>query len=260
MWAAGGGSPTRHATEFDIRAGLHAHLYLPDPAPPTAPLVVLVPGGGWTSADPAGLVPLAERLAASGVAAATTTYRVGSDASRFPVPVSDVACAVDGAAATARAAGVTPSRVVLLGHSAGAQLAAVAALTGTRFRTDCAWPATRVDALIGLAGPYDIAQFGAVARPLLGTSPTADPAHWREANPLTWVAQRPELPALLAFGTADALVPPAFTNNFADALRRAGHQVHVLAVDGATHASIYEADVIAAPVLDWVRRLNVPAG
>lgn len=254
VWRSGDGAVARHGSAFDVRPGLPAQLFVPAPAPSHAPLVVLVPGGGWTSADPAGLVSLAERLAASGVATATTTYRVGTDASRFPIPVSDVNCAVDAAVAAARTAGVTPTRVVVLGHSAGAQLAAMAALTGSRFRGDCAWPQTRIDALIGLAGPYDIARFSDVAQPLVGTNPRDDPAHWHDANPLTWTALRPDLPALLAYGTADSLVPPTFTTGFADALRRDGHQVQVLPVDGATHASIYQADVIASPILDWLGR------
>ena len=39
------------------------------------PVVVLVPGGGWLTADPNGLRPLAARLAARGVPTVTITYR-----------------------------------------------------------------------------------------------------------------------------------------------------------------------------------------
>lgn len=251
-----GGDPQQpRSTAFSYSAGLHGALYLPSPAPKQAPLVVLVPGGGWTSADPAGLRPLAGRFAAAGIAAATTTYRVGT-AARFPVPVSDVLCAVAAAAAIARTAGVVPRPIVVLGHSAGAQLGAVAALAADRFRGACDRPAVRIDAFVGLAGPYDIARFASVAEPLLGTPPASDPQAWRAANPLTWVAQRPELPAFLAAGTADDLVPPSFTIEFATALRQARHPVRVLTVDGATHASIYRAHVIAGPVIEWARGLR----
>lgn len=241
---------------FESRQGLQARLYLPDPRTQTAPLVVMVPGGGWTSADPSGFRPLAERLASHGLAVALTTYRVGGDSARFPVPVSDILCAVDAAAEKASQAGVAPSRVVVLGHSAGAQLAAVAALTGDRYRTDCTWPARRIDAFVGLAGPYDLRDLADLAEPLFGVSPASAPQAWHDANPLTWAGERPSLPALLAAGTADDLVSPSFTHTFADALRKAGHPVKVLDVADATHASIYRPQVVADAVLEWVRGLN----
>ncbi len=46
--------------------GLSAHLRFPLADEP-APLVVLVPGGGWSSADPTGLVPLASLLTDAGL-------------------------------------------------------------------------------------------------------------------------------------------------------------------------------------------------
>lgn len=251
-----GRAPGAGTVAFKFGAQLRGELHLPaSPGARVAPLVVLVPGGGWTSADPAGLIPLADRLAAAGLASATVTYRVGAQG-RFPAPVADVLCAVDAAAAQARAHGLTPSPVVLLGHSAGAQLAAVAALGGSAFAAGCGARPTRVDALVGLAGPYDIARFGARAEPLLGTTPAGDPQRWREANPLTWASQRPAMPVLLAAGTADELVPPRMSTEFAQALREGGHRVRLLSVAGATHASIYQPDVIARPVIDWVRALG----
>lgn len=245
-----------HAESFTFGAGLRADLFLPDPLPVRAPVVVIVPGGGWTSAHAGGLAPLADHLASMGVVAVTATYRTGSDSSRFPVPVADVMCAVDTAAAKARTAGVEPSRIVVAGHSAGAQLAALAALAGTRFRGACDAPQVQIGGLVGLAGPYDIGQLSDLAKPLLGTTPGADPGRWRQANPLNWVDQRRDLPVLLASGTADNLVSPYFTNTFADALRHAGHQVKVSLVEGATHATIYRANVTGDAIAEWVLGLG----
>ena len=50
-----------------------ATLFLPPGPPGAAPLVVLVPGGGWVDADPTGLVPLAETLAEAGAVVAPIT-------------------------------------------------------------------------------------------------------------------------------------------------------------------------------------------
>ena len=250
------GLQSANTVAFSFGPNLRGDLHLPpEPMSAHTPLVVLVPGGGWTSADPTGLVPLADRFAASGMASATVTYRVGAGA-RFPVPVADILCAVDSAAQQTRSHGTTPDPIVVLGHSAGAQLAALAMLTGSRYRASCPAAAAPIDAIIGLAGPYDISRFAALAQPLLGTSLAADPAAWRAANPLTWVAQRPQVPALLAAGAADELVPLSSTNDFATALRAAGHQVQVQIVDGATHASIYRPEVIAASIVSWINTLS----
>ncbi len=247
---------TPGAIVFGFGAHLDGELQLPTtPGLRSAPLVVLVPGGGWTSADPSGLVPLAGRLAAAGLAAATLTYRVGADG-RFPAPVADVLCGVAAAAEQARAHHLTPSPIVLVGHSSGAQLAAVAALAGSRFRGACAAEAAPVDALIGLAGPYDITRFGTLPQALLGTTPAEDPQRWRQADPLTWATQRAAMPVLLAAGTADDLVPPDMSTRFAQALRAGGHRVRLLSVAGATHAGIYQPEVIAQPIIDWVRALG----
>ncbi|MFZ0157882.1 MAG: hypothetical protein WAL50_02540, partial [Kineosporiaceae bacterium] len=56
----------------DYLPGLAADLHLPTGAA-TAPVVVLVPGGAWVSADPSGLTPLARALAAGGIVAVTMT-------------------------------------------------------------------------------------------------------------------------------------------------------------------------------------------
>jgi acetyl esterase/lipase len=248
-------TPVAHehlATTVDYRPGLAADVYLPDRAGP-APVVVLVPGGGWQSAERDGLAPLADRLAGAGMMAVNVTYRAADDGARLPAPVQDVDCAVRFAAARAVEVGVEPEPLLVLGHSAGAHLAALDALAGDRFGGACRWPPRQVDGLVGLAGPYDVARFSSAAGPLFGTAPADDPDRWRRGNPMTWVAQRPELAVLLAHGDSDELVPISSTRSFAAALREAGHPVREETVPGADHSAIYSAEVIAPTVIDWVR-------
>jgi acetyl esterase/lipase len=213
------------------------------------------------SADRDGLTPLARALAAGGIVAVTMTYRAAGAGGRFPEQVQDVACAVDFAVQRARGAGVTPGPVVVLGHSAGGHLAALAALGADRFAGTCAYPRAHIDALIGLAGAYDVSRIPDLAQPLFGVTPEKDPARWREGNPLTWVeqeAQRAGLTVLLAHGGSDSDVPESFTADFGEALRRHGYAVRVETVPGATHQTIYSAPVIAPFVTTWVRALVRP--
>lgn len=220
-----------------------------------APVVLLVPGGGWTSADPAGLGPLAEALARGGAVAVTSTYRIGPDA-RFPVPVEDVLCAAAKAVADARAAGRGGGRLVLVGHSAGGPLVLLAALRPSSFRAGCDAPPVVPDAVVGLAGAYDLPQLQPQSLELMGTPPAGDPARWQRADVFAAARERPELPVLLVHGTADPLVPPTMSQRLRDALVDGGHAVRLEQPAGVDHAEVYSADVAGPLILGWLRTLG----
>jgi acetyl esterase/lipase len=246
--SCGGGAPA-----------LVSRVHLPagtTPAGARVPLVVLVPGGGWTSADPAGLEPLAAALAVAGDVAVTTTYRTAGDAATFPTPLSDVVCAIDEAARRVAARGATPWPVVVVGHSAGAQLAALAALVGDRYHRGCPVEPVPVDGFVGLSGPYDVLAAADAAEPLFGAGPEQSPAAWRAGDPMAQVANRPALPVLLLHGLADGLVPADSSRAFAAALRRAGHPVRLVLLPGVDHLGTFAPARAAGPVEDFVRRLS----
>jgi acetyl esterase/lipase len=255
--SAGGGSPEPEPNGADTAS----HDYLPGlaafphvPAGVTsAPVVVLVPGGGWRSADPTGLEPLAQSLAEGGVFAMPVVIRAADDGVVHPTPVEDVLCALADGAATAKAAGLEPERLVLLGHSSGAHLSALAALTPDDHDPRCEDPVVTPDAVVGLAGPYDIREFEDAAAALFGDG--TDPAQWDAANPLLRAGLRPEVPFLLLHGDADDVVPPVFSTEFGTALRAGGHDTTVSVLPGEDHASIYSAQVASEPVLGWLDSL-----
>jgi acetyl esterase/lipase len=238
--------------------GLGADLYRPATLPPRAPVVVLVPGGDFVHAsDRRGLGPLAADLASRGMVVVNATYR-GSETGRFPVPVQDIVCAVGYAVAQARRVGDRPSTVVLVGHSAGAYLGALAALATTHFAGQCPWPVASIDGFVGLAGPYDLAALGDDSGYLLlGSMPGSDPAKWRAADPLTWArvdgARAPTV--LLVHGTADTVVPPSFTEKFAIGLRADRVRVRLVLLPGVTHPTVHSPGVIAGTITRFVRTL-----
>ena len=173
--------------------GVEADVYLParqQPSSGPVPIVLLVPGGGWQTADRTGLAPLAADLADAGFVAVNSTYRAGSDGAVFPEPVQDVLCATGFAVQEARAAGVEPGPLVALGHSAGGHLAALAALEGSSLASQCPYPVPRITGLIGLAGVYDAPAFDFALVDFFGGTPEEQPEAWRRGDPVGLVDAR----------------------------------------------------------------------
>jgi arylformamidase len=124
------------------------------PAPrPEAPLLVFVHGGYWQQLTEADSSFAARQTVAAGAAYAAVGYalapRVGLDDI-----VAMVRRAVLWLARNAADLGVDPNRIVLAGHSAGAQLAAMCLVRG--WLPDSLRPADLVCAAVLLSGLYEL--------------------------------------------------------------------------------------------------------
>ena len=240
--------------EGEYLPGLGAVVELPVGEPDA--VILLVPGGGFRAADPTGLLPLGEDLADEGLAAVTITYDHAGTGTYYPRPVDEVACAI-GFAAT-QAPGVP---VVVVGHSAGADLAMLAGLQPLRTDVSCPYEPRAADAVVGLAGPYDLHQ-SSIGEDLFGVPQDEDAEMWRDGDPLTWAAARPEVPVLLVHGDADEMVPVEFTEDMAAALEQGGHDVVARYPEGARHNDVFLAEWLLDDLVDWVQDvvLAAPAG
>jgi acetyl esterase/lipase len=209
-------------------------MFLPaDPGTRKGPLpvVVFIHGGGWRSGDPHDYRFMARALAPQGYAVVLAGYRLYPKA-RYPGMLEDGAAALRWVAGHAAALGGDPSRVVLMGHSAGAYNAVMLGL-------DRRWMAARglsADALrgvVGLAGPYDFYPFESEATKLsFGKAPNPE-----ETQPVVH-ARGDAPPLLLVHGTADTRVRPRNSVELARTMTRAGAPTRAVLLDGVTHEGL----------------------
>ena len=200
-----------------------------------APVLVFFYGGGWRSGDRAIYRFLGATLAAAGVVCMVPDYRLWPEV-RSPGFVEDAAQAVAWARAQAATHGGDPAQLFLMGHSAGAQIAALLALNPAFLGAVGLDPGRDLRGMIGLAGPYDFLPLrSARLRAIFGPE-----ASWPESQPINY-ASAAAPPMLLATGDADSTVLPANTEQLTARLRAAGAAVESVVYPGIGHVPIIGA-------------------
>ncbi len=203
------------------------------------PLVINIHGGFWRAKytlDHAG--HLCAALTARGLATANLEYRrVGNDGGAWPGTFSDIRTAYHFLVQNTQAHNLDSTRIVVMGHSAGGQLAlCLAAHEPSITRT------------VSLAGVVDLQRaynlhlsHDAVVEFLRGT-PRQVPDHYREADPME--LSIPQARQWLIQGSADDIVPPAFSRDYVAAKqKRAGKEkedAHLLEIPGAGHFDLID--------------------
>jgi acetyl esterase/lipase len=218
-------------------------LYVPDGASAKTPVVIFIYGGGWDSGEKGIYAFLGQSLASEGIAVAIPDYRVYPEV-KFPGFVEDGARAVSAIeTAVRRGSGALPGGehgLFLMGHSAGAQIAALLALD-RHYLTDAKAPTRRFAGFIGLAGPYDFLPLTEeryiriFPKDLLAAS-----------QPVNFVGPHAP-PMLLVAGSADTTVDPKNTLSLAAKVKAAGGTAEVDIVDGVDHIGAVSALATALP-------------
>lgn len=180
-----------------------------------APVVVFFYGGSWDSGRRQDYNWAGRALASRGFVTMIADYRLYPQV-RFPDFLEDGALAVRWAADHAAQFGGDPSRIALVGHSAGAYNAAMLALD-SRYLTAAGVDPRRIKVFAGLSGPYDFLPLrDPVAVRTFGEF--EDPA---QTQPTAFA--RADAPAtFLATGEKDTYVFPRNTVRLAKALREVG--------------------------------------
>jgi acetyl esterase len=214
-------------------------LFVPEGATAPLPLVVWVHGGGFIAGTRDDLTGYLKVLADRGYAVAAIDYTLAPEA-RFPTPVRQTNAALAWLVQNATAFGLDPQRIFLAGDSAGAQIAAQAALGVAEpgyARSIGITPSLPRNALRGVVlfcGPYDPTRmdfdspYGGFMRTVIWSYlGTRDPADPRVAD----MSLLPHLtsafpPTFISVGNADPLAPQSYA--LAEALEAKGVEVDTL--------------------------------
>jgi len=208
-------------------------IYAPhgDGALSLAPIVVFFYGGSWRRGAKEDYRFIGAFLARAGCVGVLADYRVFPEAG-FPAFVEDCAAATVFARRVVAGFGGDPGRIFLMGHSAGAHMAALLALEPS-YLAARGMDTRDVAGVVGISGPYDH-DLGTV-RWLAEVFP--DERSRRESRVLD-KARAGAPPMFLANGTADTLVPPRNAVALAERLRALGNRVDLRLYDGVGHGDI----------------------
>lgn len=209
----------------------------------SAPVVIFWYGGGWTAGSREEYRFVGSALASRGIVAVLPDYALYPQVV-FPAFLQDPARAVAWVEAHAREFGGDPARIVLMGHSAGAHMAAFLAYQPELLRAAGADPAA-IRGFIGLSGPYVLEPNTDILNTIFAPPHTVQ--DWQPAR----FVQPGAPPTLLFHGLKDRVVDPKQTIELADRLRMAGTAVETVMVPKRGHA-----DTVAA--FAWAARGRAP--
>lgn len=208
------------------------------------PVAVVIHGGCWVSpfATLQNTAALADALRDAGIATWNIEYRrLDNAGGGWPGTFADIADATDHVRQIAKAHPLDLSRVVTVGHSAGAHLALWAA---ARSRLPKGSPLNRPDPLrlraaVALGGPGDLKGFyeyaakicgSNVIDKLMGGSPASVAERYAQGSPAELLPLG--VRQVLIVGVQDGVMPPPMRESYAAAATKAGDTVEILEVPG----------------------------
>ncbi len=199
------------------------------------PVVIFFYGGCWGGCqtwNKENYAFVAQALTSQGYISVLTDYRRYPQVT-FPAIIDDARRSVEWVKANIRHFGGDPDKMFLMGHSAGAHLAAMLSVNESYLQ-----PQTfkSIKGFIGLAGPYDFLPF---------TEPYQKQVFGPEKNypasqPINFVNGN-EPPMLLLYGNRDETVKPHNIKSLADKVRNYGRLAETRYYDDIDHTFLLGA-------------------
>jgi acetyl esterase/lipase len=210
------------------------------------PVVMNIHGGFWRAKyDLAHAGHLCAALTAKGIATWNVEYRrVGNAGGGWPGTFEDIRNAWRFLSQITKRYNLDMARSVVMGHSAGGQLALCLAAHESSVRR-----------VISLAGVVDLQRAwqlhlsdNAVVE-FLGGKPSDVPEHYREADPMRLDIGH-DTTQWLIHGAGDDIVPSSLSRNYAEQKKKRGEDVHYLEISTAGHFDLIDPHSNAWPKVE----------
>jgi len=220
------------------------------------PVVVVIHGGCWYSEyDLTHVANFTASLSRLGVATWSLEYRrTGNPGGGWPGTFADVAQGADHLRVLARSYPLDLKRVIVIGHSAGGQLALWLAARH-RLPKDSPLYAShplRLRGIVSLAAITDMRRYrpncGDAVNKVLGGPPEEVPDRYQQTSPIELLPLKVE--QRLIQGTLDKIVPPDFARAYEAAARKKGDRVRLTLVPSAGHFDLIAPQSSAWPAVE----------
>jgi acetyl esterase/lipase len=227
---------TQNLTFTSDNTQLSLNLYRPS-SPGPNPTIVTIYGGAWQRGNPNSDAVFNRYLASQGYTVWAISYR-HAPAYTFPTQLQDVQAALRFIQTHAIEYEVDLNHIALVGRSAGAQLASLAAYGASPFP---------IQAIVNYYGPVNLTSgyynlptpdpidSRSVLTAFLGGTPAEFPDRYIQASPINSV--KPGLPpSLLIYGGRDHIVESRFGKHLAETLTQNQNPVLFIEIPWADHA------------------------
>jgi acetyl esterase/lipase len=214
------GSDANQFTDLRIAQGKRPH-----------PAAVCIHGGYWRAGyDLEYLGHLCAALTARGITTANVEYRaVGKPGGGWPGTFEDIRAAYQFVMQNAARYEIDVKRVIVVGHSAGGQLALCLAAH------EAVQAAVSLAGVVDLQRAYELHLSNDAVVEFLGGTPKEVADHYREADPMKLAIRSRQC---LLHGTKDEDVPPEVSRNYAEA--KSKEDVRLMMIEGATHFDLVD--------------------
>ena len=158
------------------------------------PVMVFIHGGAWQGGDKAFAGAMPRYFTRGGYVFVSVNYRV-APAAKHPAQIEDVAKAISWVHAHAAEFGGDAKKLFVMGHSAGAHLAALVATDARRLKAEGLDLSAIKGAVLLDTEAYDLPalakRFGGQLPEVWSAAFTQDPHVWADASPATHVMPSP---------------------------------------------------------------------
>ena len=205
------------------------------------PVVLWIHGGGWRKGDKASVRKKPQAFVDKGFVFVATNYRFVPNVTVEEM-TGDIAKAIKWIHDHAKEFGGDGDSIFVMGHSAGAHLAALVCTDDSYLKAEGLSLSIIKGCVPVDVGVYDISRrLEAEGKPASKTFTQVfgkSQESYKNLSPVTHVAKGKNIPAFLILHVADRAVTKDQSHWFADKLKKAGIAARVVAAEGTTHGTI----------------------